>query len=331
MEQGTIPPPLLVTLDPINVCNLSCQWCNSQDQMALSQSKYDNETISELPEFLKDWGVKAVCIAGGGEPLLHTGVSDLIAGLHEHGIGVGVVTNGTHIDRHQFALGLCKWVGVSVDAGDPETYSVLKGRDKFGHVIEQICGLREQWPDLEITYKFLIHPENIHSIISAIHKADKLGCNYFHARPAGSIWSDVQNGNGRIFSDKQIINAKLAFEFAKLECIVRDGFIHATLDKFGDDWKRQHNFERCRAMGMTCVIQPDKTVSLCCDRRGDVATELVRWQHLSDIRRVWGTGAHMETISNVRLEDCPRCTYAPHNELYEAFTDPQDKVCKWFI
>ena len=131
-----IPPPVTVTIDPTNKCNLNCQWCNAK-QVRQGGGEISLEVLTQIVKFLSEWGVKAVCIAGGGEPTLHSGFGELISMLMAENIRIGVVTNGTHLDDWQQYLLYCDWVGVSIDAGNSGTYEKYKGRDEFFNVLNQ--------------------------------------------------------------------------------------------------------------------------------------------------------------------------------------------------
>lgn len=320
MEKGSIPPPVLVTIDPTNQCNLDCHWCNAGPK---SGNRLTDEEIRQLPEFLFKWGVKAVCIAGGGEPLMHESTPDLIQGLVNYGLEVGIITNGVLLHKNQKicnALSLCKWVGVSVDAGSVNTYNRLKNRDKFLDVLEGITVLRHVAPDLEITYKFLIHPLNINDIESAWEYAKRLRCNYFHVRPVDRTWREIAQGIYQpIFKDIDPADVSRRLH----QCHYSNpGYTKMMFnsEKFKlDTFERNLDFRRCRAVGMTCVIQPNQTASLCCDRRGDDRVKLLDWSTLDDIKGAWGSQAHWDVFERINLKDCPRCTYATHNRLYEAF------------
>ena len=134
-----IPQPVLVTVDPVNACDLNCIWCNSAYVLGARTGIMSKKLLLDVARFLSEWksapdwhgGVEAVCIAGGGEPLLNPSIGDFINSLVKHGIGVGIVTNGTSIDKFIEPLSKCTWVGVSVDAGSGETFKKLKGKDKF--------------------------------------------------------------------------------------------------------------------------------------------------------------------------------------------------------
>lgn len=331
IERGVIPPPVLVTIDPINICNLKCQWCNGKEVMNSRGTKLDSTAILELPRMLSFWGVKAVCIAGGGEPLLHEMASELIHGLHECGVQVGVVTNGTRMHLHTAALGKCRWVGVSVDAGCAPTYERLKGANKFKTVIDNISTLRAACPDLEITYKYLITPDNIRDIQKAAQVAKSIGCNFFHARPVGLTWSDIQSGiKSTSFSLEDVQLAEIRLETARA-CEDEQFKIIGSTEKFTDGtWERLFDFSTCHAVGMTCVISGDGTCGLCCDRRGDKKTLLCNWTDVNEICAAWGSDKHFEIMQSIDFNDCPRCTYAPHNRLYEEYV-MRDDNCKYFI
>lgn len=136
-----LPGPLVVDLDPTTFCDLACPECISGK--FLNRGRFTKERLIQLVGEFASSGVRAVVLIGGGEPLAHPGTKDVIALLGAHGIHVGVVTNGTLIDRHLDELAQhTKWVRVSVDAGTSETYQVFRpnraGRSVFQHVIDNM-------------------------------------------------------------------------------------------------------------------------------------------------------------------------------------------------
>jgi MoaA/NifB/PqqE/SkfB family radical SAM enzyme len=330
IKDGVIPPPILVTLDPINRCNFGCSYCNASFKMNKSSSKYDDYIIDNVGKFLKDWGTKAVCIAGGGEPLLHTKVGTMINNLDSYGVEVGVVTNGFFIDKFREALSLCKWVGVSIDAGDRDTFAKLKNvqKNSFDRVVSNIRVLTTDYPDLEVTYKFLAHPTNIYSIYDAVKMAKKIGCKFFHLRPVGKTWDDTNKKP--LFSSLDIKIAEAQINQARKDFEDSNFKIFGVLHKFSKNWNIKRNFKKCWAVGMTAVIQPDNIVGLCCDRRGDPTVELGKFNKLEDIVQLWNSEKHWDIMKSIDLSKCPRCTYGPHNTIFEHMI-VNDHTCKNFI
>ena len=114
------------------------------------------KTLMRIADFLPHWGadnpyvktgVEAVCIAGGGEPLLNPAIGNFINRLYRRNIEIGVVTNGTQIHKYLAALSKATWVGVSIDAAKRETFNRLKrlplNSEKFDQIIENIILLSE--------------------------------------------------------------------------------------------------------------------------------------------------------------------------------------------
>jgi MoaA/NifB/PqqE/SkfB family radical SAM enzyme len=104
--------PVHVQWLPTNRCNLKCGFCScgKRDrnlEMDLSQAR---QVIAEFAEL----GCKAATITGGGEPLCHPAISQIIQRFVERGIAVGLVTNGLLLDRLDGGtLSLVTWCRIS--------------------------------------------------------------------------------------------------------------------------------------------------------------------------------------------------------------------------
>jgi len=337
-----LPAPGLVTIDPTNICNLKCIWCNADYIQKKNPKQLSSEALNQISDFLPNWsnhsywkGVEAVCIAGGGEPLSNPYTSDLIKRLRANNIRVGVVTNGTYIDKHLESLTDCTWVGVSVDAGTRETYEQLKGKDKFDKVIENIRKLTSVQEGKElgregqghgVSYKFLMHPGNIKDIYQAAKIAKEIGCRNFHLRPYGISWDKI-----KMEKDKESF---MAFSYSDIEGFWRQIEKARTLEdevfkifsvthKFDGDLNRTHKFRNCHAVFMTAVFEPPTdnkegfNLGLCCDRRGDPQLTIENINDVEEVKRFWGGKQHWEMAEKIKIGKCPRCTYQPHNLLFE--------------
>lgn len=338
-KEGPLPSPALVTIDPTNICDLDCTWCNSEYLRNKNHQEISKNALIDIADFLPRWGdhptytgVPAVCVAGGGEPLLNEHTGDLINRLYENGVGIGVVTNGTHIDGHLEALTNCTWVGVSVDAGTSETYQRLKKRDRFGKVIknmERLVSLSEGTPlgkegrGPGVSYKFLMHPENVKDISQAAKIAKEIGCKSLHIRPFGISWDKLGTGHPDEFSysDIQVFREELE----KARVFEEDDFrVYGVTHKFDGDFRKQNQFDSCKAVFMTAVIQPatnpDKgrfNLGLCCDRRGDINLTFPNLNDVEQINQIWGSEEHWRKAEKIKVGNCPRCTYQPHNIIFE--------------
>lgn len=338
-----IPQPVLVTVDPINACNLSCAWCNSGNILGKRHNRIRTHVLLEIADALSKWqgspqwpkGVETVCIAGGGEPLLHDGIGRFIEACVDRGIEVGVVTNGTRIDRFLEPLSMCTWVGVSVDAGTPETFRRLKGKDAYekicaniesliDHAARRPCKLGADKPGHGVSYKYLLYNGNIGDIVPAAETAKRLGCKNFHLRPAGVAWDNIGKGDQGIFRER---DRKALFKNLSIARELEgDNFgVYGIVHKFDSDLNRANRFRSCHAIFMTGVIMPPEAAdqqefsfSLCCDRRGDKAIEFDQnFRRFEQVQQMWGSEAHWRIFDTIDIQCCPRCTYQPHNQIFE--------------
>ena len=62
--EGKFLPPIEVNLDPVNACQLACQWCNNKGTRSRNVVMSTHHMVN-LIKFFKKWGVKGLCIAGG--------------------------------------------------------------------------------------------------------------------------------------------------------------------------------------------------------------------------------------------------------------------------
>lgn len=344
---GRIPQPSLVTVDPINLCDHECVWCNSDYILKERHRKLSRRTLDELAEFFSRWqgnqywepGVEAVCVAGGGEPLLNRETPSFIDKLTYYHIQVGVVTNGSSIDKAMDDLAKCVWLGVSMDAGTSTTFDRLKGLnggDRFKEIINKMADLIDYSKKHDtrlafdqggygVSYKYLLHPENVGEIYEAAKIAKSIGCKNLHIRPAGNPWDKLNNQMISFSRD----NIKLYDEQIKMARELEDETfgVYGVMHKFSDNFDKDNYFKKCHAIFMTAVIMPGNNeededefiMGLCCDRRGDKKLELARnMKTVDDIGALWGSKDHWDMFDSIDVEkECPRCTYQPHNQIYE--------------
>jgi molybdenum cofactor biosynthesis enzyme MoaA len=188
--------PVVVDLDPTTVCDLACPECISSE--VLHTGRLGGDRIVRLAGELAEAGVRAVILIGGGEPLLHRRIGEVIDVLHDNGIRIGLVTNGTQIDRYIDRLATkLDWVRVSVDAATGATFDEFRparsGRSAFPRVIENMR-LLAQRSYRPVGYSFLLMQRrdasgqviasNYSEVLAAGRLAKDIGCAYFELKAA---------------------------------------------------------------------------------------------------------------------------------------------------
>ncbi len=330
-------PPVAVAIDPTNRCNFNCIFCNAYDIRCEQKQELSEEHLINLSRFLAQWGVKANCIAGGGEPTLAKGFISLLKECKRLNISNSVITNGSCMSDEiiQTMAETCKWVGISIDAGSKSIFQIMKGvkdNDMFSHVINNIKRLRKCINDIgsecTIGYKFLIHPYNQGEIYKAAELAKEIGANDFQARPVGWDNLTITNGLSKLEYDIDIINKQ--FEAAR-ELETETFRVYGIQHKFGEGFKRKNKFSRCWCIPMHPTFAADGNVYLCLDKRGKQDEIICRHNpYPSKILKHWNTLRHKEMVRNVDINKCPRCTFNGYNEICEnVFV--KDKMCRYHI
>ena len=345
----------------MNVCNYGCIWCNAEYILGKNTGKIDNRTLDNIADFLPYWGLKegkenlgdihefcekvgiseemiknlygvpAVCIAGGGEPLLHPYLGKFVEKLSEGRVRVGIVTNGLYIDKHIDYLDKCTWVGVSMDCASQKTLEKLK-KAKPGNFNRTIKGIEklakiggilgESGQGHGVSYKYLLHPENVDEVYDAARIAKETGCRNLHIRPFGTPWNKIGKKSKNQFAYGDLEEFKE--QIIKARELEDDTFkVFGITHKFDGNFRKSNEFDTCHAIFMTGVFMPPTlkdgkfSFGLCCDRRGDSNLTLDNLVDTSQVSDFWGSEDHWKMFDKINPKSCPRCTYQPHNQLFE--------------
>lgn len=138
LRRGVVPAPVHVQLILSDLCDQDCAFCAYRMSSGLStelfpqgKRKNPNRMIpaGKAREIINDCaaiGVQAIQFTGGGEPTMHPEHLELFGLAQSHGMSTSLVTNGARMDATHPALAAMKWVRVSVDAGDAQTYAKVR-------------------------------------------------------------------------------------------------------------------------------------------------------------------------------------------------------------
>ncbi len=234
---GGATPPITINVDPTTMCNMRCFWCNAWRVME-DRHMMSREELGVIAGIVKDMGVKAVCIAGGGEPALNPYLVDFLGDVQGYA-KCGLITNGIRSVDH--LADLCEWIGFSVDSGKPDTFKTVKGVDRFNDVIGNIKKVIAT-KKTDVTYKFLACHENHREIHKAALLARDLGVSVFHVRPVS--YQSTRSHRDRKLTD---IAERINEGIEKARSLETDSFkVASTGFKFGANYEEHNTFPACR-------------------------------------------------------------------------------------
>jgi len=340
-EGAKLPAPVELSLDPCHVCNFKCGHCNAQRYLVLHPEEVPadkkimtEEHLKRLIDFCAEWGIRAVCIGGGGEPLMNRNVWHMPSYIVSKGMKCSFATNGSLINE-EIAKEMmnCRWVGVSVDAATPETFEKVHGVNLFDRVIENLKLLvkikRETGSKIDLSYKFLINPLNWNEIYDACKLAKEIGVRDFHARPADLERKDFEQAMKLNYNIEEIQNL-----FQKChELEEGDKFrVFTVMHKYNPEFRIMHTFKSCVSSPLMLQACSDGNVYVCADHRIEPRFQLVsHFPNPEEILKIWGSDRHRETLKSIGVnEECGRCTYGEYARQIEELAlgvNEEDPLC----
>jgi MoaA/NifB/PqqE/SkfB family radical SAM enzyme len=174
--------PSHIELDLTDRCNVACYFCNQQDLRTKEQLPVRRTT--ELIDEMAQNGLRSVRLSGGGDPLFHREIDEVLDHLALRGVIVdNLTTNGVamtpEIARY-LVRNKAREVIFSLDAADPADYHrMLRVKpelfDKVASNIRMLVAERGDAIHPSIVIQFLLDRENFTRMVDMYDLARSLG------------------------------------------------------------------------------------------------------------------------------------------------------------
>jgi MoaA/NifB/PqqE/SkfB family radical SAM enzyme len=186
--------PSHLELDLTDRCNVACYFCNQQDLRTKEQLSM--EKIREMIDELAPKGLRSVRLSGGGDPLFHREILEVLDYLSSRDVVVdNLTTNGVALlpeiaDR--LVRGRAREVIVSLNAPDAEQYHrMMKVKPAlFDRVVENIRGLVQQRGENDmphIVVQFLLDRQNLDRLVDMYELGRSTGADSIAIGVVGEI------------------------------------------------------------------------------------------------------------------------------------------------
>ncbi len=310
-QSGNAPAPITVEFDPSGRCNHKCQECCG----GYRGTDVPFESAENWLKQMADYGVRGVMLTGGGEPTMHPRLVDIAACAFNAGMDVGLITNGTAYQGLAIydLVRYCKWIRVSIDCGDPELYSRLRGVGEHAFqtawdAVAAFSAARDvEQAQCTIGVGTLLDVRTAASMGKAAALARDSGADYLQLRPfIGGI---------RTLPPAVLASCK-TFETPKFRVL--------TSDLKYDDIAKRRTYQKCHGAWFTGVVQADGNMPLCCHLRGKPEWYIGNLEDQT-FQELWDSPKHAELVGALDVSGCPlACRNHPTSEWLEASGKPLD-------
>lgn len=252
--------PVTVEIDPTNVCNFKCIFCN--DQKKVDKTSFRIDVLFNLIDQLKACDVKSIVIKGGGEPLLYPQIEPLLYTLKEANCMTGMITNGSILYKYIDAVGNClDWIRISLDAFSGYTHQIVHGQYTvdINKIFDSIEELIKKYPDVMVGANYVVNNHNYREILPLIVKLEKIGVKSINIRPPflfeGEIKEEVWKELDMIINKSDSISQNI---------VVASQYKYRDRDTYYTNKK----WDKCRATPLIGSIGADGNVYVCCALKG---------------------------------------------------------------
>ena len=255
MEEGDLDAPISVELDLTNACNHRCPKCSTtmlhelaKDNKVKETSYFTEKSAIDTIELLHLIGTRSLVLTGGGEPTVFPGFIKVLD-YATNRLDVGLKTNGSIIKDEDIPILMkCKWIRISLDAADKETFTKTHGVDEFDNVCKNIKKLTTAKDDTTVGVGYLIGNETTKmDVYKAVKLAQDLQVDYIQFRPF-SDWTD----NGQLSTVIRIAQKTTSVKI-----------LFPNTARFG----KKPKYKKCHAVHMCPKIAASMDVFACCARR----------------------------------------------------------------
>lgn len=214
--------PAHIELDLTDRCNIDCYFCNQQDVRTKEQLSVGK--VRDVVDELVGTGLKSVRLSGGGDPLFHREILDVLDHLSARGVVVdNLTTNAVALNddvARRLVAGEAREVLVSLNAVDPADYDrMMQVRPAlFNQVLENVRNLLAVRGDRvrpSVAIQFLIDRENVARIGEMYTLGRSLGADRV------AINAVLEIPNARISSELLLTPADVEAVRPHIEEVVR--------------------------------------------------------------------------------------------------------------
>lgn len=268
--------PARLDIDITNQCSHNCVMCFARE-LRTNQTMIPFSRLICLFNDFKNRGGKSVRLTGGGDPLNHPGIINIIKYLASLDLKITIETNGDLISPF-VAKTIAKYVQhcrISVDAFDNTsrkkvhrpnnkefTYHSLKEKIRWLRKYSEEYGRHEE---LFLGATFILLPENYLGVRHFINDMYDLGVNWVAIRK--NIYREIYQQYPEIlpFAEQEIQRGQ--------ELLNSENANFTIEQQYGVSFHPAQDFNTCWVSRARSIILADQSLQMCCLTRNGLVPE----------------------------------------------------------
>jgi len=246
------------------------------------------EDVINIANQLKQHGVKAISLNGGGNPTSHKRFGDIVNALCDLGFVVGALSNGDGILGNLSACKRLSWLRISIESFDKNTYEKLhrSSMPDFKSMIKKLLA-----NNVNVSAGCLVQPENAKEMIDIAKQAKELQVSSLRFN---FLWNPFRH----IAIDESVVDNSISY--------IRDSIMdHSFKVTFSDERLKYHKsyrfFTQCYYCNLSCVISPEGYVYRCCTLNNTIGGN-IGLLHKDCFSDIWNN-----RDKAVNTKACPDC------------------------
>lgn len=309
-----MPKPRMFYFWPTYLCNhncIGCDWSDLNKVKHIINSDAWKEVFKEMSSLNT---IRHIEFCGGGEPLLHPDIHEMIKKSAEHGWLIGMLTNGTMLKGRLLRdmIMSSAYIRISMESGSEEVFNRIKRPQTkdagFNAVISNIKEAvrlsRLLNPNCNIGYKFTVGKENYQDMENAVIVASSIGCSSIQFKAYRNTESEL----------REIIRIELDKEIQRLREKYR------TIDIIGSLTETQMTTQ-CFMSPIHVLIDCFGDCYLCCYFRHRRGSHYIGNILRDGFKGMWYSKKHSDVIKNINKRECELydCKFFTYNKLMDDF------------
>lgn len=303
LKSGEIGQPTMLLWYPSLTCSEHCSWCFylPEHEPAAFMPVDTAQTMFQDAKLL---GVQGVELCGGGEPLQHPQIMELLEDGLMMGLKFGVLTHGAVKNPRLMSLIARRfsYIRCSVDYADADLYAQTRGTSPkmYDLVVSNIQQMLTERQDsgIQINIKATVHRQTPEQVADFIRLGIDLGVDSIQFKKCDYTVADGLDAEpDRAMAIEQVLRE---YQNVAQEVKAQGGAYPRILWNFGA-LKLTH---RCWITPIHVFVSTNGDVKACCYSQGREEQHTFGNIYQTRLRDLWGSEAHRRVLAMTDPAHC---------------------------